>query len=44
MVGTLVKRCRSAMSWNDLDLTFDLTVKILSLKLLAGNNHSNHKV
>ena len=26
MVGTLVRRCRCATSWRDLDLTFDLAV------------------
>ena len=36
MVGTLVRRCRCATSWCDLDLTFDLAVVILSLKILSG--------
>ena len=28
--------CRCAMSWSDLDLTFDLAVVTLSLKILSG--------
>ena len=28
---------RCAMSWSDLDLTFDLVVVTLSLKILSGN-------
>ena len=31
MVGTLVMGCRCAMSWCDLDLTFDLAVSDLDL-------------
>ena len=28
--------CRCATSWSDLDLTFDLAVVALSLKILSG--------
>ena len=35
MVGTLVRGCRCAMSWSDLDLTFDLAAVALSLKILS---------
>ena len=31
MVGLLVRGCRCAMSWFDLDLTFDLTCSDLDL-------------
>ena len=34
MAGTFVRGCRCAMSWCDLDLTFDLAVVTLSLKIL----------
>ena len=44
MVGTLVRGCRYAMSWCDLDLTFDLVVMTLSLKNLSGLYLGNHKV
>ena len=36
MVGTLVRGCRCATSSCDLDLTFDLAVVTLSLKILSG--------
>ena len=36
--------CRCAMSWFDLDLTFDLAVMALSLKIMSGLYLSNHKV
>ena len=36
LVGTLVRGCRCAMSWCDLDLTFDLAAVTLSLKILSG--------
>ena len=36
MVGTLVRGCRYAASWCDLDLTVDLFVVILIFKLLCG--------
>ena len=34
MVGTLVRGCRYATSWPDLDLTFDLAIVTLSSKIL----------
>ena len=34
MVGTLVQGCRCAVSWCELDLTFDLVVVTLSKKKL----------
>ena len=37
MARTLVRGCRHAMSWCDLDLTFDLTVVTLTFKTLSGN-------
>ena len=36
MVGTLVRRCRLATSWSDLDLTFDLAVVTLTYKTFSG--------
>ena len=36
--------CRCATSWSDLDLTFDLAVVTLSLKILSGLYLGNHKV
>ena len=44
MAGTLVGGCRFATSWSDLDLTFDLAVVTLSLKILSGLYLGNHKV
>ena len=44
MVGTLVRRCTCATSWRDLDLTFDLAVVTLSLKILSGLYLENRKV
>ena len=44
MVETLVRGCRFAMSWCDLDLTFDLTIATLSLKILSGLYLGNRKV
>ena len=43
LVGTLA-RCRCAISWSDLDLTFDLVVVTLSLKILSRLYLGNHKV
>ena len=43
-IGTLVRRCRCAASWSDLDLTFDLAVVALSLKILSGLYLGNRKV
>ena len=36
LVGTLVRGCRCAMSWHDLDLTFDLAVVTLTYNALSG--------
>ena len=36
--------CRCATSWSELDLTFDLAVVTLSLKILSGLFLGNHKV
>ena len=36
MLGTLVGRCRCAMSWCDLDLTFYLAVVTLTYIALSG--------
>ena len=44
LAGTLVGGCRCATSWSDLDLTFDLAVVTLSLKILSGLYLGNHKV
>ena len=35
MVGTLVRRCRCAMSWCELDLTFGLAVVTLTYTILS---------
>ena len=35
MVGTLVRGCRCATSWCDLDLTFDLAAVTLTYKILS---------
>ena len=44
MVGKLVRGCRYAMSWCNLDLTFDLAVVTLTNKMLPGLYLGNHKV
>ena len=44
MVGTLVRGCRCATSWCDLDLTFDLAVVTLTYKMLPGLYLRNRKV
>ena len=36
MVRILVRGCRCATSWSDLDLTFDLAVVTLTYKMLSG--------
>ena len=36
MVGTLVRGCRCAASWCDLDLTFDLGIVTLTYKIFLG--------
>ena len=43
MGGTLVGGYRSAMSWCDLDLTFDLAVVTLTFKSLSGNINESVK-
>ena len=40
----LVRGCRCATSWSDLDLTFDLAIVTLSLKILSGLYLRNRKV
>ena len=35
-LGTLVWGCRCAMSWCDIDLTFDLVVMTIHLEILSG--------
>ena len=44
MVGTLLRGCRCAMSWFELDLTFDLVVVTLTYKILSGLYLRNGKV
>ena len=44
MAGTLVRACRCATSWSDLDLTFDLAVVTLTYKILSGLYLGNRKV
>ena len=44
LVGTLVRGCRCARSWCDLDLTSDFTVVTLTYKILTGLNFRNRKV
>ena len=44
MVGTLVRGCRCATSWCDLDLTFGLAVVTFSYKILSGLYLVNRKV
>ena len=44
LAGTLVGGCRCATSSSDLDLTFDLAIVTLSLKILSGLYLGNHKV
>ena len=44
ILGTLVRECRCATSWCDLDLTFDLSVVTLTYKILSGLYLGNHKV
>ena len=36
--------CRCAMSWCDLDLTFDLAVVPLTFKILSKLSFRNHKM
>ena len=44
LVFIVVRMCRCATSWSDLDLTFDLAVVTLSLKILSGLYLGNRKV
>ena len=44
MVGILVRGCRCATPWSDLDLTFDLAVVTLIYKILSGLYLGNRKV
>ena len=44
MAGILVRCSTCAMSWCDLDLTVDLVVVTLSLKILSGLYLGNRKV
>ena len=44
MVWTLVRGCRCATSWCDLDLIFDLEVVTLTYKILSGLYLGNCKV
>ena len=44
LVGTLVRGCRCATSWCDLDLTFDLAVVTLTYKISSGLYLGNRKV
>ena len=43
MVGTLVRGCRCATSWCDLDLTVDLAAVTLTYKILSRLYLGNHK-
>ena len=44
MVETLVRACRCAVSWSDLDLTFDLAIVTLTFKILSRLYLGNRKV
>ena len=44
MVGPLIRRCRCATSWHNLDLTFDLAIVTLTYKTLSGVYFGNRKV
>ena len=44
LVGTLLRGCRCATSWSDLDLTFDLAVVTLIYKILSGLYLGNCRV
>ena len=43
-MGILVRGCRCATSWSDLNLTFDLAVVTLTYKMLSGLYLGNYKV
>ena len=44
MVGILVRGCRWATSWCDLDLNFDLVIVTMSFKILSGLFCGFHKI
>ena len=44
MTGILVRECRCAMSWSDLDFIVDLAVVTLTYKILSGLYIENRKV
>ena len=44
MVGPLIRRCRCATSWCNLDLTFHLVIVALTYKTLSGVYFGNCKV
>ena len=44
LVGTLVRGCRSAPSWCDIDLIFDFAVVTLTYKILSRLYRGNRKV
>ena len=44
MVGPLIRRCRCATSWHNLDLTFDLAIVTLTYKILSRVYFGNRKV
>ena len=44
LVGILVRGCRCAASWSDLNLTFDFAVVTLTYKILFGLYLRNRKV
>ena len=44
MVGTLVRSCRCATSWYNLDMTFDLAVVTLTYKILSRLYLGSRKV
>ena len=44
MVEILVRQCRCATLWRDLDVTFDLAVVTLTYKILSGVYLGNRKV
>ena len=43
-MGILVRGCKCATSWCDLDLTFDLVIVTMSFKILSGLFLGFHKV
>ena len=43
-MGTLVEGCKCAVLWWDLDLTFDLAIVILTVKMLSRLYLGNCKI